>query len=190
LSVRAYPLHDGTRAAELRFDGVMVQRDGLASADAHAGICRVADEANAALCAEIVGAMEEVFDLTRDYVRTRQQFGVAIGTFQALRHQLADMVVNLEHARSMAILAMMRCGSDDTAAREGAVSAAKVQISGAARAVGQAAIQLHGGIGMTEEYKLGHLFKRMEALSKRLGDTGMHLSRLAAINGPMGTFVA
>ncbi|MEO8297779.1 MAG: acyl-CoA dehydrogenase [Burkholderiales bacterium] len=189
LTARAFQLHDGTQAAELRFDRVLVAQERLVSSDAYADICRVMDEANAALCAEVVGAMEEAFELTRDYIRTRQQFGVSISTFQSLRHQLADMVVHLEHARSMAILAVMRCGSDDTAAREGAVSAAKVQISGAARALGQSAIQLHGGIGMTEEYKLGHLFKRMEALGKRLGDAGMHLSRLAAINGPVRTLV-
>lgn len=190
LAARAFPLHDRTQAAELRFDGVLVAQERLVSEDAHGGIRRVLDEANAALCAVIVGAMEETFELTRDYLRTRQQFGVAIGTFQALRHRLADMVVDLEHARSMAVLAVMRCGSDDATEREGAVSAAKVQVTGAARAVGQCAIQLHGGIGMTEEYKLGHLFIRMESLGKRLGDAGIHLARLAAINGPMGTVIA
>jgi alkylation response protein AidB-like acyl-CoA dehydrogenase len=190
LSSRAFPLHDRTQAAELRFDSVMVPQEHVVSEDAHRGICRVLDEANAALCAAIVGAMEEAFELTRDYLRTRQQFGVAIGTFQALRHRLADVVVELEHARSMAVLAAMRCGCDDAMEREGAVSAAKVQVTAAARAVGQSAIQLHGGIGMTEEYKLGHLFMRMESLGKRLGDAGMHLSRLAAINGPMGTVIA
>lgn len=183
LAVRAFPLHDGTRAAEMSFLDVRVQADRLVSADAEARIDHVMDEANAALCAETVGAMEEAFELTRDYLRTRQQFGVAIGSFQALRHQLAEMLVGLEHARSMAVLAVMRCGSEDAPERQRAVSAAKVQVSGAARALCQTAIQLHGGIGMTDEYKLGHLFKRIEAFGKRFGDKGMHLSRLAAVGG-------
>lgn len=189
LSVRAFQLHDGTSAAELRFDGVLVDHACLVSEDAADAIGRVTDEANAAICSEIVGAMEEAFELTRDYLRTRKQFGVAIGSFQTLRHRLADMVVHLEHARSMAILAIMRCGSDDRVERESAVSSAKVQIAGAARALGQSAIQLHGGIGMTEEYSLGHLFMRMESLAKRLGGADAHLARLAGIHGDADTAV-
>jgi alkylation response protein AidB-like acyl-CoA dehydrogenase len=140
---------------------------------------RVVDEAIAALCAEAVGMMAEMHAITVDYLKTRKQFGRAIGEFQALQHRSVDMFVALEQARSMALYATMMAGETDAAARSRAVSAAKVQIGRSGRSIGQEAVQLHGGIAMTMEYKVGHYFKRMTMLERMFGDTAHHLSRVA-----------
>ena len=130
-----------------------------------------------------VGAMSEALDMTVDYLKTRKQFGVPIGAFQALQHRASDMVVALEQARSMMMLATMMAGEDDAAERGKAISAAKVQIGRSARFLGQQAIQLHGGIGMTMEYKLGHLFKRLSMIDLAFGDADYHADALARLDG-------
>jgi len=173
------------------YDGVPVSAIEFAAADAEllgdAGdgatvLARVLDEATAALCAEAVGAMAETVDLTIDYLKTRQQFGVALGSFQALQHRAVDMFIQVELARSMAIHAAL---STDAAAGERAlnVGAAKVQIGKAGRMVGQNAVQLHGAIGFTAEYKVGHLFKRLTAIDALCGDSDHHLAAIARTGG-------
>ena len=185
---RGYPTQDGLRAAEVTLTEVRVEpRDVLGDPQgAYPVIGRVVDEAIAAVCAEAVGAMSEALAMTVDYLKTRKQFGVAIGSFQALQHRASDMVVALEQARSMMMLATMMAGEDNAAERRKAISAAKVQIGRCARFVGQQAIQLHGGIGMTMEYKLGHLFKRLSMIEIAFGDADYHLERLSQSDGLIG----
>jgi len=180
---------DGGRAADVRFDGVSIAADAVIG-DPRGGLPileRAIDEAIAAICAEAVGAMDEALAMTVEYLKTRVQFGQPIGTFQALQHRAADMFVALEQARSMTYWATMSVGEADAAARGAAMSAAKVQVAKSARFVGQQAIQLHGGIGMTWEYKVGHLFKRLTMIDKRFGDLDHHLDRLAAGDGLFAT---
>jgi alkylation response protein AidB-like acyl-CoA dehydrogenase len=149
---------------------------------------RVVDQAMAALAAEAVGAMAEMHALTVDYLKTRKQFGTTIGSFQALQHRAVDMFVAIEQARSLALLATMSVagggGTADVTAKAKTeesqnISAAKVQIGRSARFVGQQAIQLHGGIGMTMEAKVGHYFKRVTMIDTMFGDADYHLGRLA-----------
>jgi alkylation response protein AidB-like acyl-CoA dehydrogenase len=144
---------------------------------------RVADEAIAALCAEALGAMETLRDLTVEYLKTRQQFGRAIGEFQALQHRAADMLVATEQARSMTMYAAMMVQEPDAAARSTALSAAKALVGRLADQVGKEAIQLHGGIAMTEEYKGGHYFKRLAMIGALFGDVDHHLRRVVAAGG-------
>ena len=178
---RGYPTQDGQRAAEITLSNVRVApEDVLGDPEGAAPIIeRVVDEAIAALCAEAVGAMSEAQDITVDYLKTRKQFGVPIGSFQALQHRAADMVVALEQARSMMMLATMTAGEDEAAGRGQSISAAKAQIGRSAKFIGQQATQLHGGIAMTYEYKLGHLFKRMTMIDLAFGDADAHLRRLS-----------
>src|SRR5262249_7364061 len=150
---RDYATVDGMRAADVTLANVKAGPDavlGQAGA-AYPVIERVADEAMAALCAEAVGAMAAMHELTLDYLRTRKQFGVPIGSFQVLQHRAVDMFVALEQARSMAMLATMMVAEPDASERRKAISAAKVQIGRSGRIVGHGAIQLHGGISMTME---------------------------------------
>ncbi len=179
------PTHDGARAADVRLDGVVVATDAVIGDPAHGlpVLERAVDEAIAAICAEAVGAMDAALRLTVEHLKTRVQFDRPIGSFQALQHRAADMFVAVEQARSMALWATMAVGEDDDAVRRRAMSAAKVQISKSARFVGQQAIQLHGGIGMTWEYAVGHLFKRLTLIDKQFGDLDHHLDRLAAGDG-------
>ncbi|MBV9396043.1 MAG: acyl-CoA dehydrogenase family protein [Methylobacteriaceae bacterium] len=179
VSRRGYPTQDGLRAAEISLSGVEVPVDRVLSEDGLPIIERVVDEAIAALAAEAVGAMAEMHALTVDYLKTRKQFGVAIGAFQALQHRAVDMFVALEQARSMAMFATMMSAEDDAEARSRATSAAKVQIGRSAKIVGQGAIQLHGGVGMTMELKVGHYFKRATMIDVLFGDADYHLARLA-----------
>jgi pimeloyl-CoA dehydrogenase small subunit len=179
VSRRSYPTQDGLRAAEISLSGVEVPADRVLSQDALPAIERVADEAIAALAAEAVGTMSEMHALTVEYLKTRKQFGVAIGAFQALQHRAVDMFVALEQARSMAMFATMMSGEDDAQTRSRAISAAKVQIGRSAKIVGQGAIQLHGGVGMTMELKVGHYFKRATMIDVLFGDADYHLARLA-----------
>jgi alkylation response protein AidB-like acyl-CoA dehydrogenase len=144
---------------------------------------RVVDEAIAALCAEAVGAMAAMHELTTEYLKTRRQFGVPIGTFQVLQHRAVDMLVALEQARSMAMLATMMVDEPNAAERHKTIAAAKVQIGRSGRLVGQQAIQLHGGIGMTMEYKVGHYFKRVTAIDATFGDADHHVAEVAAAGG-------
>jgi len=183
--VRGYPTVDGLRAAEIGFLDVKLDADALVGAKDHAlpVISRVIDGAIAAVAAEAVGAMTAMHELTVEYLKTRRQFGVPIGSFQALQHRAVDMLVSLEQARSMAYLATMMAESEDAAERRRMISAAKVQIGRAARFVGQQAIQLHGGIGMTMEYKVGHYFKRASMIDTMFGDADHHLAIVARAGG-------
>jgi len=178
-----YPAEDGHDAGTVRLDGVRVAGstvigplgDGLALLEL--GL----DHATAALCAEGLGLMSTMLEATVEYTKQRQQFGVPIGSFQALQHRMAEMFIELELARSMAYLAAMTLGEErDPIARRRGISAAKVQVAKSGRFVGQNAIQLHGGIGMSEEYKVGHYFKRMTIVERLLGDVDFHLGRYLA----------
>ena len=182
---RGYRTQDRGRAADIRFDGVRVDASaliGVAGAGLPA-IERAVDGAIAALCAEAVGVMERAHELTVDYLKMRKQFGVAIGSFQALQHRAVDMLVAIEQARSMALYAAMMCDEPDATLRSRAISAAKVQVGKSARFVGQEAVQLHGGIGMTEECQVGHYFRRLSVIEILFGDTAHHLRRLARDGG-------
>jgi pimeloyl-CoA dehydrogenase small subunit len=185
VSRRGYPTQDGQRAAEVTLNNARVAaEDVIADAeDALPLIERVVDQAIAALCAEAVGAMGEMHALTVEYLKTRRQFGVPIGNFQVLQHRAADMFVALEQARSMAMFAAMMAQDDDAAERGKAVAAAKVQIGRSGRFIGEQAVQLHGGVGMTMELKVGHYFKRATMIDVAFGDADHHLGRLAAAGG-------
>lgn len=182
---RGYQTQDGLRAAEIRLSGVKVgSRDALGDPGKAAPVIgRVVDGALAAIAAEAVGAMAAAHEITVDYLKTRKQFGVAIGTFQALQHRAVDMLVSLEQARSMALFATMMVDEPDPAERSRAISAATVQIRKSGKYIGQQAVQLHGGIGMTLEYKIGHYFKRFTAMESMFGDTDHHLAALARAGG-------
>ncbi len=183
---RGYPTQDGLRAAELTLDKVRVTADDLLHDNALPLVEHVIDEAIAALCAEAVGAMQAMQDLTLDYLKTRKQFGRAIGSFQVLQHRSVDMLVAIEGARSMAMFAAVMAAEENPVERRKAISAAKVQIGRSGRHVGQEAIQLHGGIGMTNEYAVGHYFKRVTMIDQLYGDADTHLSSLAAAGGLFG----
>ncbi len=180
---RGYPTQDGLRAAEIGFAGVAAVALGDPGGAIEA-IERVADEAMAAGAAEAVGLMQCMHEITADYLKQRKQFGRAISEFQVLQHRSVDMLVALEQARSMAMFATVSVADDNAASRRRAVSAAKVQIGRSGKHVGQEAVQLHGGIAMTMEYKVGHYFKRMTMLETMFGDTDHHL-RIVADSGSM-----
>ena len=178
---RGYTTTDGQRAAELTLSNIRISADAALGkpGDTFPLIERVIDIAIAAQCAEAVGAMSVMHEMTVDYLKTRKQFGVPIGNFQVLQHRAAEMLIALEQARSMAMLAAITAEDDDAAARRQAISAAKVQICNSGRLVGQQATQLHGGIGMTMEYAVGHYFKRATAIAATFGDAAHHLDVLA-----------
>jgi pimeloyl-CoA dehydrogenase small subunit len=181
VSRRGYPTQDGLRAAEITLANVRVGPEGVLGEPGKAlpFVERVVDEAIAALCAEAVGAMAVMHELTVEYLKTRRQFGREIGSFQILQHRAVDMLIALEQARSMAMFATMMAGEDNAAERRNAVAAAKVQIGRSGKFIGQQAIQLHGGIGMTMEYKVGHYFKRATMIDTMFGDADHHLRELA-----------
>ena len=188
LSRRGYVTQDGQRAAQLTLAGVRI-RSADVIGDPSRGleiVERVIDETNAALCAEAIGVMAMMHTTLLDYLKTRKQFGVTIGSFQVVQHRAADMFVMLEQAKSMALFGTMMAEEADANARTRAISAAKVQIGKSGRHIGQEAIQLHGGIGMTMEYSVGHAFKRMTMIDKMYGDTDYHLTRLASLGGLIG----
>ena len=179
---RGYPTQDGLRAAEIVFEGAPATPLGDLG-HALPALERAEDEAIAALCAEAVGIMSVMHGMTIDYLKTRKQFGRAIGENQALQHRAVDMFVALEQARSMSLFATMMAGSDDAVERRRAIHAAKVQVGNSGRHIAHEAVQLHGGIGMTMEYALGHYFKRMTMIERGFGDTQTHLSALARLGG-------
>ena len=185
---RGYPTQDGLRAAELTLSGVRVGAGDVLGQEGAAlpAIEHVVDEAIAALCAEAVGAMQVMHETTLEYLKTRQQFGRPIGQFQVLQHRSVDMLVALEQARSMAMFAAVMAAEEDATERRRAMAAAKVQIGSSGRHIGQEAIQLHGGIGMTMEYKVGHYFKRMTMIDMLFGDADAHLATLAQLGGLFG----
>ena len=179
---RGYPTQDGLRAAEIELDGAAGEALGDPG-EALPGLERAQDEILAALAAEAVGVMQSMHDLTIDYLKTRKQFGRAIGENQSLQHRAVDMYVSLEQARSMSIFAIMMAEDADPAERQRAMHAAKVQIGRSGRHIGQESVQLHGGIGVTMEYAVGHYFKRMTMIERSFGDTDSHLAALARLGG-------
>jgi len=185
LQIVDYRTLDGQRAADVRLDGVRADAAQLiGSAGAGWTILEAAADYGAGLlCAEAVGAMDALFGATLDYLKTRQQFGVSIGKFQALQHRMADMYIHLEQARSLALLAALRLDGGDAAERRRAVSAAKYRVGQAARFVGQQAVQLHGGMGVTDELPAAHYFKRLSTIELMLGDGDHHLARFIAQPG-------
>jgi alkylation response protein AidB-like acyl-CoA dehydrogenase len=182
VGITEYRMLDGQRAADVRFHGVQLGADALiGQAGAGWAILEAAlDYGAGLLCAEAVGAMDALFAATLDYLKTRQQFGVPIGKFQALQHRMADMYIHLEQARSMAMLAAVRLRSGNAAERRQAVSAAKYRVGQAARFVGQQAVQLHGGMGVTDELPAAHYFKRLTTIELTMGDSDHHLARFMA----------
>jgi len=182
---KSYPTQDGLHAADISFTGVEVGADAAIGnpEDSIALIERVVDEARGALCAEAVGLMDESLAATVEYIKTRKQFGVPIGSFQSLQHRASDMFVAVEQARSMSMFATMASEFDDPKERAKAIAAAKVQIGKSMKYVGQQAIQLHGGIGMTMEAKIGHYFKRLTMIENTFGDTDYHLRRVSDAGG-------
>lgn len=164
-----YVQQDGLRAADVVLDATPAVPLGD-HVDALPLVEQVVDTATAMLCAEAVGAMDRMLWLTVDYLKNRVQFGTPIAVFQALQHRAADMYVSLEQARSMALLARLSLDDDDAVERRRAVQAAKLQIDLAAKHVGQEAVQLHGGIGMTMEYPVGHYVKRTAVIAKTFDD--------------------
>lgn len=185
LRIVDYRTLDGLRAADIVFDNVRVDA-GAVIGTPGAGwpiLDAALDYGAGLLCAEAVGAMEAIFEATLDYLKTRQQFGAPIGKFQALQHRMADMYIHLEQARSMALLAAVKLGSSDAAERRRAVSAAKYRINQAARFIGQQAVQLHGGMGVTDELPAAHYFKRLATIELTLGDADHHLARFIAQPG-------
>ena len=178
VKTQGYALQDGSRAAEVTLTDAPATLL-VAAGPAFAALELAIDTGIAALAAEAVGVMDKLFELTADYLNTRKQFGVPIGTFQALRHRIADMKMQLELARSMSYFATLKLG-EEPAARRRAVAHAKVQLGQSLRFVGQQAVQLHGGIGMTDEYIGSHYFKRLATMEIQFGDTMHHLGEVSA----------
>ncbi len=184
VAVRGYPTVDGLRAGEVTLDKVKVSADAAVGAidGGFAVLDATIDHAIAATAAEAVGAMSALNDMTLEYIKTREQFGQPIGKFQVLQHRMVDMFIAHEEAKSMAMMAAMRISDEDANERRKAASAAKVQIAKSARFVGQQAIQLHGGIGMTDEYAAGHYFKRLTMIDRSFGDGDFHLARFGDLS--------
>ncbi|MFO1200015.1 MAG: acyl-CoA dehydrogenase [Burkholderiaceae bacterium] len=184
VALNPYRTVDGQRAADVRFTGVVLGAGALLGPDGGALpiVEEAVDFATALLCADAIGTMKSANDATLEYLKTRKQFGVNIGSFQALQHRMVDMYVVCEQARSMAILAAARVDAGgDATERKRAVSAAKIKIADAARQVSQESVQLHGGMGMTEELKVSHSFRRLTTIAQRFGDADHHLERYAAL---------
>ena len=182
LTLRGYPTIDGGRAAELTLAGVTLGADALLGAEG-AGAATIEHSVGKgvlALCAEAVGAMDVAKDATLEYLRTRKQFGVPIGSFQALQHRMADLLVEIEQARSAVINAAVAHDADRVT-RERALSAAKFTIGRTGTRVAEECIQLHGGIGMTWELPLPHYAKRLVMIDHQLGDEDHHLARFIAL---------
>ncbi|KAH0441079.1 hypothetical protein KCU90_g2569, partial [Aureobasidium melanogenum] len=182
VKITDYRTIDGQRAATLRFEGTPARR----LTGKHAGAAaleHIADYGTVLLCAEAVGALDALNHATVEYTKTRQQFGQPIARFQALQHRMVEMLIHAEQARSVTYLAAVRYTSADADERRRAVSAAKVRVGQAARFVGQQAVQLHGGMGVTNEVAAAHLFKRLAIIETTLGDVDHHLARFAALPG-------
>ncbi|MBC8732560.1 acyl-CoA dehydrogenase family protein [Paraburkholderia sp. UCT2] len=180
-----YPTQDRLRAADVELSGVRVpDSDVLGVAGAALPLIEtVIAHAIAAVSAEAVGAMAAAHEETVEYLKVRKQFGVPIGSFQALQHRAVDMLVMVEQARSMALFATMMSEEPDAAERDRSMSAAKVQIGRSGRFVGQQGVQLHGGIGITEECKIGHYLRRLSVIDIQFGSTEHHLTQLANAGG-------
>jgi alkylation response protein AidB-like acyl-CoA dehydrogenase len=181
LSVAGYPTQTGARAADLLLEDVAVGGESLIgeSGAALPIIERAVDRGIAALCAEAVGVMNALNKATLEYLKTRKQFGVAIGTFQALKHRMADMLIAAEQSRSMAVIAAVNADSQNASERSRAIAAAKAYIGQAGRLVGQQAVQLHGGMGVVDEHIVSHYFKRLTMIDLTFGDADYHLGRFS-----------
>ncbi|MBI3301210.1 MAG: acyl-CoA dehydrogenase family protein [Deltaproteobacteria bacterium] len=186
VSLKTYRTIDNLRAADIRFSGTTVPADALIGKEGKALplIKEVVDYATALLCAEAVGAIKYANDATLEYLKTRKQFGVPIGSFQVLQHRMVDMMISYEQVKSMACLACVKVDSADAVERRHVVSAAKIKIADACRHVSQESVQLHGGMGMTEELKVSHTFRRLTTIAQTFGDADHHLERFAACMGP------
>ncbi len=186
ISRRDYPTVDAMRASEITFENVKVGSDALLKGDGSEGqgfaiIEQVIDEGILAVGAEAVGCMEVLYKATVEYCKTREQFGQPIGKFQVLQHRMVDMFMEHEQAKSLMYMAAMRMdeGYGDQAKK--AVSAFKVQVGKSGRFVGQNAVQLHGGMGMTEELNVGHYFKRLTTINTLFGNVDFHLKRFGEL---------
>ncbi|WP_292938171.1 acyl-CoA dehydrogenase family protein [Noviherbaspirillum sp.] len=177
----SYATVDGVRAADVWLNQAYVPASAMLNAadDTEGALAQVLDFGLAAVCAEAVGALDKLLAATVEYARNRKQFGQPIGKFQALQHRMADMVLHIEQARSMSYLASVRCNDPDPAVRNRALDAAKVVIGQACRFVGQQAVQLHGGMGVTDELDVSHYFKRLMAIEMEFGNTDQHLESYA-----------
>jgi pimeloyl-CoA dehydrogenase small subunit len=178
VTTRDYPTVDGFRASEVTFENVKLGADALVGPKNHALplIEKVVDEAIAATCAEACGVLQKLHEGTLEYTRQRKQFGQPISAFQVLQHRMVDMFIQVEQAVSMTYMATIKVGDSDTERTKGC-AAAKVQIGKACKFVGQNAIQLHGGMGMTDEMAIGHYFKRATMIESAFGSTDHHLAR-------------
>ena len=178
----SYRTVDGVAASEVFLDNVLLPVDARldGSANLEQALQDMRDLGLAAVCAEAVGILDKLLAATVTHARERKQFGQPIGKFQALQHRMADMVLHIEQARSMSTLAAVRCTDNDTIARQAALSAAKVVVGQACRFVGQQAVQLHGGMGVTDELIVSHYFKRLMAIELQFGSTDQHLEAYAA----------
>lgn len=185
LTMFAYPTQSGGRAADLQLSGVSVGADALIGMQDRALGCieRAVDSAIAALCAEAVGIVGALNQTTLSFLKSRKQFGVPIGSFQALQHRMADMYIAEEQSRSMAIIAAIHGGAQNGAERRRAISGAKAHIGQAARFVGQQAVQLHGAMGMVDDLIVSHYFKRLTMIDLSLGDADYHFGRFSELSG-------
>jgi alkylation response protein AidB-like acyl-CoA dehydrogenase len=181
VSVQEYRTIDNQRAVDLRLSSVAVPEEARLGpeGDGLALLEDVVDYGTALLCAEAVGAIRYANEATLTYLKTRRQFGVPIGSFQALQHRMVDMLISYEQARSMACLACVKVDTAEAAERRRVVSAAKIKIADACRHVSQEAVQLHGGMGMTEDLKISHTFRRLTMIAQAFGDVDHHLERFA-----------
>ncbi|MCV6624510.1 MAG: acyl-CoA dehydrogenase, partial [Cellvibrionaceae bacterium] len=176
---QAYKLQDGSNGAEVQFNNAKATLIGTAG-EALPVVEAVMDRALLAVCAEAVGAMEVSTAKTVEYTKTRVQFGVPISKFQALQHRMADMFIEQQQAKSILVMAAMKLDQDPVAGRK-AVAAAKYRIGKAARKVGQESVQIHGGIGVTDELDVGHFFKRLTMLEMLFGNSDYHGRRFAGL---------
>ena len=181
VSTRDYPTVDGRRASEITFENVKVDADALIGQEGKGLplVEKITDQAIAALSAEAIGCMKELNTATVEYCKTRKQFGVPIGKFQVLQHRMVDMFMAYEQSVSMTYMVNLKLDEGD-AERTKAAAGAKVQIGKAGRFVGQQAVQLHGGMGMTEELAIGHYFKRILVIDSQFGNADYHLEKFAA----------
>lgn len=182
IEMRSYRTIDDRRAADIEFNDVRLPADALLGEQGQAwpSLSRARDEGAAAVCSEAVGCMRKVLADTVEYCKQRQQFGQPIGRFQVLQHRMVDMYMELEQSVAAVYLAILKLDADE-ASRARAVSAGKATVGRAARFIGQQAVQLHGGMGMTEELAIGHYFKRLTAIQYEFGTTDHHIARYAEL---------
>jgi alkylation response protein AidB-like acyl-CoA dehydrogenase len=182
ISKRDYPTIDGGRASEITFDSVSVDGSAVLG-EVGGGLALLEVGINNGILgvgAEAVGAMEVLYKTTVEYCKTREQFGQPIGKFQVLQHRMVDMFMEHEQAKSLLYMAAIRMSENDALEARKAISALKVQIGKGGRFVGQQAIQLHGGMGMTDELNVGHYFKRLTAIETLFGNVDYHLKKYSA----------